>query len=71
MTDASWAVNKRTRKSVGGNFIFLGESLIMSKSKEQKIIATSAAAAEITEIFYAAKTVDAMYGFFKELGVRE
>ncbi len=68
-TDANWANNKKTRKSMGGNFIFLGPSLVHSKCKVQKNIATSSAAAELAEMFSAGKTIDHIFQFCKELEV--
>ena len=67
--DATWATYKLTRKSVGGNCIFLGGSLIHAVSRQQKIIATSSGAAELTELFYTAKNMEHLSGFIEELGV--
>ncbi len=68
--DANWATNKITRKSVGGNCIYLGSSLVHSVSRQQKVIATSSGAAELTELFYTAKNMEHLSGFIKELGVK-
>jgi len=69
-SDATWATNKQNRKSVGGNCIFLGSSLVHSISREQNTIATSSAAAELTQIFYTAKNLEHLTMFITELNVK-
>ena len=69
-TDAEWATNRQTRKSVSGNFIYFGSSLTYYKCRTQRQIATSSAAAELHEIFQTAKQIFIMFSMCKELKVK-
>ena len=46
-TDSDWAGCKRTRLSVSGGVVRLGEAVVRSWSKDQKNLATSSAEAEL------------------------
>eukprot|EP00973_Karenia_brevis_P047225 6554286-Karenia_brevis.AAC.1 len=46
LTDASWAANKKSRKSTSGGAICIGGHLIKSWSKTQSLIALSSAESE-------------------------
>ena len=65
--DANWANNELKRKSMGGNFIFIGPSLVHDICHTQKTVATTWVAAELTEISYATKALQYMYQFYIEL----
>eukprot|EP00924_Labyrinthula_sp_SR-Ha-C_P010163 augustus_masked-scaffold_66-processed-gene-0.83-mRNA-1 protein AED:1.00 eAED:1.00 QI:0/0/0/0/1/1/3/0/1297 len=65
--DAEWAANKLNRKSVSGNLIYLGQSLVSGKSKAQSVVATSAASAELMEIHSTAKQLQGIAGLCKDL----
>eukprot|EP00924_Labyrinthula_sp_SR-Ha-C_P006333 augustus_masked-scaffold_31-processed-gene-3.66-mRNA-1 protein AED:1.00 eAED:1.00 QI:0/0/0/0/1/1/3/0/1177 len=65
--DAEWASNTLNRKSVSGNFIYLGQSLITGRSSRQRTVATSAAGAELIEIYKTAKHLQGIYGLCMDL----
>eukprot|EP00924_Labyrinthula_sp_SR-Ha-C_P003029 augustus_masked-scaffold_58-processed-gene-0.13-mRNA-1 protein AED:1.00 eAED:1.00 QI:0/0/0/0/1/1/2/0/460 len=65
--DAEWAANKLNQKSVSGNLIYLGQSLVSGKSKAQSVVATSAASAELMEIHSTAKQLQGIAGLCKDL----
>ncbi len=69
MCDAEWAANINNRKSLSGNLIYLGPSLISYKMRQQRQVATSSAASELCELFQTAKTIRVMYSMLKELQV--
>eukprot|EP00924_Labyrinthula_sp_SR-Ha-C_P011724 snap_masked-scaffold_17-processed-gene-6.47-mRNA-1 protein AED:1.00 eAED:1.00 QI:0/0/0/0/1/1/2/0/232 len=65
--DAEWASNSLNRKSVSGNFIYFGQSLITGRSSRQRTVATSAAGAELIEIYKTAKHLQGIYGLCMDL----
>eukprot|EP00924_Labyrinthula_sp_SR-Ha-C_P010024 snap_masked-scaffold_21-processed-gene-5.96-mRNA-1 protein AED:1.00 eAED:1.00 QI:0/0/0/0/1/1/3/0/954 len=65
--DAEWASNTLNRKSVSGNFIYFGQSLITGRSSRQRTVATSAAGAELIEIYKTAKHLQGIYGLCMDL----
>eukprot|EP00924_Labyrinthula_sp_SR-Ha-C_P002728 snap_masked-scaffold_13-processed-gene-5.16-mRNA-1 protein AED:1.00 eAED:1.00 QI:0/0/0/0/1/1/2/0/405 len=65
--DAEWASNSLNRKSVSGNFIYFGQSLITGRSSRQRTVAISAAGAELIEIYKTAKHLQGIYGLCMDL----
>lgn len=59
-TGAEWASNKHTRKSVSGNPVFLGTTIISTASRKQLAVSTVPAASNLNEIFNIASQVYAI-----------
>lgn len=51
-TDADWAGDQTTRKSMSGYFTFVQGSLVTWKSKEQKIVTRSSAETELRDMVH-------------------
>lgn len=69
-TDSEWACNRIDRKSISGNLIYFGSTLVTGKSKTQKTIATSAASAELMEIYNTCKTLVSIKHLCNEIDVK-
>ena len=71
ISDAEWAGNSESRRSVGGNFIFFNSSCVCGMSKTQNIVTTSAANAELVELSRATKQLIYLKGQLEELSVEQ
>ena len=67
-SDAEFASDVASSKSVGGTVVFYGRSLIYANSSSQSRIATSPPGAELFQIFSAAKKMRYLQGFLGEIG---
>lgn len=67
--DADWASDKVDRKSISAAAIYLGESLVIWKSKKQTSISLSSMEAEFVAIAEACKEVMWLRNLFKELNL--
>jgi hypothetical protein len=70
-SDADWANDKTTRKSVGGNLFFLGESPIFWSAKRQNCIALSSAESEYISAANAAQEVQWMLTLLEDLKMKQ
>ena len=71
LSDAEWAGNTETRRSLGGSFIYHDKSCIAASCKTQNVVATSAGSAELIEIYRTVKQLIYIAGQLKEVGVKE
>ena len=67
-TDSDWAGCKRTRISVSGGVVRLGESVVRSWSKDQKVVAKSSAEAELYAANLGGEQAIGMKTMLKEMG---
>ena len=67
-TDSDWAGCRRTRVSVSGGVVRLGDSMIKSWSKDQHTIATSSAEAELYAANYGGQQSMGIQTLLQELG---
>ena len=68
LADADWAGDRQSRKSVSGGMILHGKHLIKAWSKQQSIVATSTAEAELYAGNRAATESMGVQAFAKDLG---
>ena len=71
ISDAEWAGNPSTHKSLGGSFIFYNQTCIAASCKTQSVIATAAANAELIEVYRTTKQLVYIAGQLKEVGVQD
>ena len=67
-TDSDWAGCKRTRISVSGGVVRLGEAVTRSWSKDQQTVAKSSAEAELYAANYGGEQAVGMQTMLKEMG---
>ena len=68
LADADWAGDRQSRKSVSGGMILHGKHLIKAWTKQQSIVATSTAEAELYAGNRAATESMGVQAFAKDLG---
>ena len=68
LADADWAGDRQSRKLVSGGMILLGKHLIVAWAKQQSIVATSSAEAELFAGNRAATESVGVQAFAKDLG---
>ena len=68
-TDAEWASNVITRKSVGADVIYFGPNPISSSVKSQSVVAPSTQASETIQMFVSAKKIVWIKAMIDELGI--
>ena len=70
LSDAEWAGNPATRKSLGGSFVYFNRSCISASCKTQNVVATAAANAELMEVYRTVKQLVYLTGQLKEVGAK-
>ena len=68
LTDAEWAANVADRKSVGGDMIYFGPSLVAATCKTQTVVAPSTQSSEVIQVFVASKKIKWIKHLLEELG---
>ncbi len=69
-TDSDWAGCSKTSKSTSGGIIMIGDHVIKSYSKQQKVIALSSAEAELYAMVAASAEALAVIAFARDLGMK-
>ena len=70
-SDSDWAGDKRTRRSVSGGALFRGRHLLKTWSKQQVVVATSSAEAELYAASKASSEALGVRTLLADLGVAE
>ena len=69
-TDSDWAGCQRTAKSTSGGIVCIGEHVIKTYSRQQKVIALSSAEAELYAMVAASAESLAIIAYAEDLGTR-
>ncbi len=68
-TDSDWAGCKRTARSTSGGVVTIGDHVIKSYSKQQKVVALSSAEAELYAMVAASAETLAIQSYARDLGM--
>ena len=68
-TDSGWAGCKRTARSTSGGVVTIGEHVIKSYSRQQKVVALSSAEAELYAMVAASAETLAIQAYARDLGM--
>ena len=67
MSDSDWASNHADRKSVGGDLIYLGPSIVGFLCRTQSVVAPSSQSAEVIQVYVAVKRLKWIKAMLEEM----